>query len=437
MKALPPDAAAPGTARATTAINRRKLLTLTGAAIAGLALPGCSPAKADSITTIRLQQGKPEVVDYFNTLIRDFEAKNPDIRVVQDFNGGNWVPGLIRDNPADVLTNAYSVTTADFTKKGIFADLSDLPAAANADPKALELINSFGRYKDTELSALPFSLAAAGVIYNKDLFTKHAVAVPATWSEFVAACQTFAAAGLTPVYGTFKDSWTLGQPYGYVTGGTVDLADFFSRMPSTAQDLKTGQDVSFAMDFKPATEKFLQILGFTQKDAGSRGYTDGNAAFAKGDSAMYMQGPWALSELTTINPALSLGTFALPCSEDPAQTQAQATLDMTISIARSTPRMEAAKRFVSYLMEPSVVNAYNKKFSAFSPLKGAEPTTNPQIAGLQPLISDGKYYLNMTNYFPPAITYNNYFQTLALNRNTDAFLTTLDDAWHRVASRNA
>lgn len=410
---------------------------MAGVGIAALALPACSPAKADSITTIHLQQGKPEVVDYFNGLIKDFEAKNPDIRVVQDFNGGNWVPGLIRDNPADVVTNAYSVTTADFTKKGIFADLSDLPAAANADPKALELINSFGRYKGSELSALPFSLAAAGVIYNKDLFAKHSVNVPTTWSEFLAACKTFTAAGLTPAYGTFKDSWTLGQPFGYVAGGTVDLADFFSRMPMTAQDLKNSQDVSFSTDFKPAADKFLEILGFTQKDAGSRGYTDGNAAFAKGESAMYMQGPWALSELTTINPALNVGTFALPASEDPAQTQAQVTLDMTFSIARSTPRMDAAKRFVSYLMDPSVVNAYNKKFSAFSPLKGAEKTTNPQIAGLAPLIAEGKYYLNVTNYFPPAITYNNYFQTLALNRNADAFLTTLDDAWHRVAARNA
>ncbi|MEO6529309.1 MAG: ABC transporter substrate-binding protein, partial [Specibacter sp.] len=94
---------------------------MAGAAAAALALPACSNAKAGSITTIRLQQGKPEVVDYFNGLIKDFEAKNPDIRVVQDFNGGNWVPGLIRDNPADVVTNAYSVTTADFAKKGIFA----------------------------------------------------------------------------------------------------------------------------------------------------------------------------------------------------------------------------------------------------------------------------------------------------------------------------
>ncbi|MDJ0318267.1 ABC transporter substrate-binding protein [Arthrobacter antibioticus] len=418
-----------------SAFTRRKLLSLATVAGAALALPACSGT--DGITTIRLQQNKPEVVEYFNTLIKDFESKNTDIRVIQDFNAGNWVPGLIRNNPADVVTNSYSVTVADFTSKGIFADLSDLPAATMADPKALELIKSFGQYQGSELSALPFSLAAAGVIYNKTLFAEHGVEVPATWSEFLTVCKKFKTAGITPIYGTFRDSWTLGQPYGYTAGGTVDLADFFSHMPRTAEELKTSTKLSFSTGFKSATEKFLEILEFTQKDAGSKSYTDGNAAFAKGGAAMYMQGPWALSELTTINPDLKVGTFALPTSEDPADTHAQVTLDMTFSIVRSSPRLAAAKRFVNYLMDPAVVSAYNSKFSAFSPLKQGSQDINPQIAGLQPLISSGKYYLNVTNYFPPAITLNNYFQTLALNGNDDAFLTTLDDAWHRVATRNA
>ena len=417
-------------------LARRRLLQLAGLGAAALALPSCASSNTGT-TTLRLLQNKPEVVGYFNGLIKDFEAKNPDIKVVQDFNGGNWVPGLIRDDPADVVTNAYSVTTADFTKKGIFADLSGLPATRAADPQALQLVNSFGRYRGTELSALPFSLAAAGVIYNKDLFSLHGVEVPTTWSEFVAACETFQRAKVTPIYATFKDSWTLGQPFGYATGGSIDLAGFFAQMPKTDDDVKAGSAVTFSKDFKVATKKMLTVLSYTQKDAGSRGYTDGNATFAKGGAAMYFQGPWALSELTTINPKVNVGTFAMPLTDDPGDTMAQVTLDMTLSIARSSPHKEAARRFVNFLMEPEVVTAYNNKFSAFSPLKGAAASTNPQIAQLAPLIAQGRYYLNVTNYFPPAITLNNYLQTLSLNKNGDAFLTTLDDAWQRVAVRNA
>ena len=33
---------------------------------------------------------------------------------------------------------------------------------------------------------------------------------------------------------------------------------------------------------------------YTNQDAASRGYGDGNLAFSKGEGAMYFQGPWAL-----------------------------------------------------------------------------------------------------------------------------------------------
>lgn len=422
-------------------LSRRSLLKAAGAAgtAAFLPLSGCASPdnRGDGVTTLRFLQNKPEVVGYFNNLIRDFESSNPDIRVVQDFNAGNWVPGLIRGNPADVVTNAYSVTVADFALKGVFADLSDLPAAASVDAKAQELINSFGQYGSGEISALPFSLAAAGVIYNKDLFAAHGVEVPTRWSELIAACRTFQAAGVTPIYGTFKDSWTLGQPFGYVAGGAADLAEFFGQMPRDAKAVEAGSPVSFRKDFRHVPEKLLELLGFTQPDAASRSYPDGNVAFAKGGAAMYMQGPWALSELITANPDINVGTFALPVTENASDTQAQVTLDMTFSITRSSPRIEAAKRFVSYLMQPEVVNAYNAQHAAFSPLAGSASAANQQIAGLQPLIAEGRYYLNVTNYFPPAITYNNYFQSLALNKNPESFLSTLDESWQRVALRNA
>ncbi len=46
------------------------------------------------------------------------------------------------------------------------------------------------------------------MIYNKDIFAQYGVAVPTTWDEFLQACETFKANGVTPIYGTFKDGWT-------------------------------------------------------------------------------------------------------------------------------------------------------------------------------------------------------------------------------------
>ena len=423
-------------------LNRRSLLRLAGLAGAAALVPltGCASdaSQQGGVTTLRFMQNKPEVVDYFNQVIKDFEALNPDIRVIQDFNEGNFVPGLVRNDPPDVVTRGFAQATGDFVRKGIFADLSDLPEASTVDPKIQELINSWGQYNGDETNALPFSLAAAGVIYNRDIFDANGVAVPATWDEFVAACETFKAAGITPIYGTFKDPWTLNQGmFDYVSGGSLDIADFFSRINAKGSDISAGAAESFTTNFRPALPQMLQLVSYSQNGASSKNYADGNAAFAKGQAAMYLQGPWALSQLVSANKDIRVGTFPLPVTNNAAETKARVNVDMALSITRNTPNMAASRRFVGYLLEPSVVNTYNEKNAAFSPLKDAPPVTNPQISGLDESVRTARYYQGAGTYFPPSVPLHNYIQSFVYSKNGDQFLAALDDEWRRVAERTA
>lgn len=422
--------------------SRRSLLRATGLASAAALIPltgcGANASQKNGVTTLRFMQNKPEVVDYFNQVIKDFEALNPDIRVVQDFNEGNFVPGLVRNDPPDVVTRGFAQATADFVRKGIFADLSALPAAATIDPKIQELISSWGQYNGNETSALPFSLAAAGVIYNRDIFEAHGVSVPTTWDGFVAACETFKAAGTVPVYGTYKDPWTLAQGmFDYVAGGSLDVAEFFAKLTAAGADVSTAARESFTNNFGPALPKMLQLASYAQNGAESKNYADGNAAFAKGQAAMYLQGPWALSQLVAASPEIRLGTFPLPVTNNPEETKARVNVDMALSITRNTPNMAAAQRFVSYLLEPAVVNAYNEKNAAFSPLKDAPAVTNPEISGLNGSVKEARYYQGAVTYFPPSVPVNNYIQSFVYSKNGDQFLSALDDEWRRVAERTA
>ena len=426
----------------TAPVSRRALLKAVGlgGAAAMLPLTGCgaSPSAQNGVTTLRFMQNKPEVVAYFNQVIKDFEALNPDIRVIQDFNEGNFVPGLVRNDPPDVVTRGFAQATADFVRKGVFADLSGMPVAATINPEMQRLISSWGQYNGNEISALPFSLAAAGVIYNRDIFEAKGVAVPTTWDEFVAACETFKAAGITPIYGTFKDNWTLGQGmFDYVAGGSLDVATFFSKLTAKGAAISLASPESFANNFGPALPKMLQLASFSQKGATSKNYADGNAAFAKGEAAMYLQGPWALSQLVAANKNVRLGSFPLPVTNNPADTKARVNVDMALSITRNTPNMAAAQRFVNYLLEPSVVNTYNEKNAAYSPLKDAPAVGNPQISGLNASVKEGRYYQGATTYFPPSVPLYNYVQSFVYTKNGEQFLAALDDEWRRVAERTA
>ena len=419
--------------------GRRSLIAIAtlGLLAAGGSLVGCSSASGDGVTTLKFMQNKREVVQYFDGVIAGFEAQNPDIRVVQDFNEGNFVPSLIRDDPPDVVTRGANSTTADFTERGIFADLSAMPVAATVDPNIQQLVNDWGQYNG-QTSALPFSLTAAGVIYNKDIFAQYGVAVPTTWDEFVQACETFKANGITPIYGTFKDGWTVNQgAFDYAAGGLIDVQQFYDELNAEGSSVGPDSPVSFAKTLPPVTTAMQQLMSYTQPDAGSRSYADGNAAFAAGEAAMYLQGPWALSELVKANPAVNVGTFALPMTNNPDDTKARVNVDMALSIVNGTKHLDAAQKFVNYLMQPDVINKYNAENAAFSTLADAPPQQNPQLAGLAPLIEAGKFYQGITTYLPASITKDNYVQAFAIDRDAAAFLSTLDADWQRVAERTA
>ena len=71
--------------------------------------------------------------------------------------------------------------------------------------------------------------------------------MPSTWDEFVQACETFTANGVTPIYGTFKDGWTINQgAFDYAAGGLIDVQQFYDRLNAEGTTVGPDSPVSFA-----------------------------------------------------------------------------------------------------------------------------------------------------------------------------------------------
>lgn len=402
---------------------------------------GCSAigvgGSADTVT-IRFLQNKPEVIGYFNQVIAQFEAENPGIRVVQDNNEDGFVPSLVRNSPPDVVTRGWAYTSGDLARRGVFEDLSGLAEAARINPDIQSLVAEWGLSEPGTIPALPYSLTAAGVIYNEALFEEHGVSVPTTWDEFVTACEIFRAAGVTPIYGTFRESWTVAQGvFDYVAGGLVDVERFYSALYTEGGDFGPHSPVTFSNTFADTLEKMDYVLSASQPNAPARNYVEGNAAFARGEAAMYLQGPWALSELANANPDLRVGTFPLPATNDPADTKVRVNVDLALAIPLGAKHPEEATKFIEFLFREDVISAYNDDNSAFSTLHGAGTPEDARIAGLAPYIDEGRFYQGPSQYLPPAVPVEGNLQVYVLNRNGEALLRNLDDDYRRVAARNA
>jgi raffinose/stachyose/melibiose transport system substrate-binding protein len=418
-------------------MSRRSLLAAAGAALGAIGLSGCGgSASARGRTALRFYEQKQEVFGYFDNLLKQFERRHPGISVSHD-ETVVIAPQFVRDAPADVGCFNDNLELARYVERGVLSDLSARPAARRIVPSIAELNKAYAVYPG-RLSVLPYSLAAAGVIYNKKIFAQQRLPVPTTWSEFVAVCEELRKAEITPIYATFRDNWTLWQGlFDYSAGSLVDTTSFFAKLNEQGTDVGPDSPVSFQKDFAVPMERARTITKYFNPDAAARGYSDGNLAFGKGRAAMYLQGPWALTQIALVDPHLEIGTFPLPVTERPQDRKARVDIDLGLWIPTGTKHRAEAELLLDFLMEPEIINAYNRDNLAYGVTVDAPPATDPRLAGLQPYVDRAAFYLGAGTFIPTTIPLGNYLQSAAATGDFPGMLRQLDSDWRRLAIRSS
>lgn len=409
------------------------LAPLLGVLMLGTGLSACS--SADAPETVRFHLSKPEAIPYFRELIKEYNAANDDVEIVLD-SSSNLQAGFLRGNPPDLGLLNYNMEMARFMERGALSDLSDMPEAGRILPEVQDLVTQYASYPG-RTSVLPYSVMAASVIYNKQIFKEQGIEVPTTSAELTAACEKLKAAGITPFYGTFKDPWTAAQGwFDYTVGGEVDVADFYKAMNELGTEVGPDSPASFQKDFKEPVSRMKQLIdNYTNADAASKGYGDGNLAFAKGESAMYLQGPWAFGEIAKTAPSLELGTFPLPMTENPEDLEVRVNIDLAAWIPEASKHKDAARKFLSYLFRQDVMDKYNAAQLGYGTTTDAAPATDPRITGMRDYFEAGDFYQGPSKAIPLTIPTENYIQGIALGGDATQALSTLDADWARLALR--
>lgn len=406
-----------------------------GLALVGAALTSC--AAGGGAETIRFTFSKREAIPFMTDLVAEYNASQSDVKVEIDTSGVDVVSAsFVRGNPPDIMLANYNYEIARFVQRCALTDLSGTDAAATIRDDLQPLMDQYGSCEG-RTSALPYSVMAASVIYNKEIFDAQGLDVPQTWDELIAVCDQLKAAGIDPFYGTFKDDWTVGQGwYDYTAGGSVDVIDFFDALAEEGETVGPDSPVSFQKDFAEPMVRMMQLANeYTNADAASRGYGDGNLAFAKGEAAMYLQGPWAFSEIAKTSPDLQLGTFPLPMTDDPADLEVRVNMDLAAMIPEESHHQEAARDFLEFLYEPQNIEEYNASQLGFTPTTDAPAPDDPRIEGMIEYYDAGQIYQGPSVLVPRTLPIFNYAQAMVLGASTDSILRTMDADWARIAFR--
>jgi raffinose/stachyose/melibiose transport system substrate-binding protein len=382
----------------------------------------------DSRTVLTFFQFKPEAQSYFVDLARQFEAANPDIRVVVTTPADPETAlrtRLVKNDVPDVMSLNANGTFGEFASASIFRDFSDDPVLSGVEPQYIDVIGDLGRAGEGEVNGVPFAANASGLLYNQELFEQYGVAVPTTFDELIAAAQTFQAAGITPFYGMLADNWTPQSPLASLSV-QLQPPDFF-------EDRFAGR-TTFVEGWQTTAEALDELFQYTQPDPLSKGYEDGTAAFARGESAMLLLGSYAIPQIRANDPAFTVGSMALPATDDATKTVLVSGVDVVFTASRNGAHPEESQRLIDFLMQPDVVAAYCDAQVAIPTLTG-QTNDDPALAGIQDYITDGRIVGFTDHQFIPAIPLGPLLQEFLIDGDTEAFLENLDSAWDKVAKR--
>lgn len=325
--------------------------------------PGATDAPALSGSLRVLIHQNPPFVEYMEAFNDAFTAKYPgvtvDMAVVNANDLGTSTQTRLTANDVDVI-DIFSFSNAvqpymsnvnppgwqSLIDAGLLMDLTDQPFVQNYDAAAIADAGTYnGKVYEINLGRVGFS----GIYYNKDLFAANNVAVPTTWSELVAACQTFTAAGTPCMTAGGKDGWPI------FVGAYGLLGAAYPDQEALVEGLWTGTIKYTDPEFVELLAK-AQIYGRDMMESGASGLA-GDAApgrFASGAVAMFPGGTWYGPAIEAAEPAFEWGYIPFPGSDNAEDNKYMfGKYDQGWAIAEKSPNKEAALAYLAEFSEPA------------------------------------------------------------------------------------
>ena len=299
-----------------------------------------------------------------------------------------------------------------------FDGLDDIKEAYLETDKEMEYVPMDGVY------AMPYMANASGVLYNKDMFEEHGWTIPTTWDEFTALCERIEAEGIQPLYFGFKDSWTCLAPWNAIV---ADLA------PSDVCSEVNKGNTTFTDNYREVAEKEKALLAYAQDNSAAYGYNDACTAFAKGESAMFVIGSYAVPQIKSVNPDMNIDSFVFPASNNAEENVLNSGNDLQFSIMKNCEHKEEAYEVLRFFMEDENVQSYIDDQSAV-PCKKGDFELPSMLDGMKEYINEGKLADYQDHHYPSEMSVDAMIQTYLLDDSenaTDKFLKKFDTEWVR------
>jgi len=351
--------------------------------VTGIGLVGCSK-KADTTSSATTSDYSNEKVSieywqYFyqskvtliDKVIKDFEAKNPNITVTtKNFPYDSYQQKLtaaVSANQSPDIVNLYYGWIPKYVQSGVLQVLpsSAFPTATieKEYPSFIKTNKINGKYY-----SIPTAVRTMGIFWNKDIFKENGLdpdTAPKTLDDVLAdaqKCTKRSADGKLLVEGiTFQPT---GQLHAWLR---PILFTEFGQQPISADNKKILWNAS-AKGYAAFT--WLTNLATKYKVGEENFFTDDPTAFENGKAAITIDGSYRLSDIKAKAPNLNYGVAACP-SYNGVQTSFATFWTNGITKDVKGAKLAASVKFLQYLTSNEVMKEWAQNIGEV-PAKTAE-----------------------------------------------------------------
>ncbi len=405
----------------------RVMSVVMGIVMGMASLTGCAQSTSDDKVEVELVSYKPEAVEAFEEIAERFNATHEDVYLKIDSPNEAMTilkTRFIREDYPDIVGIGGDINYSNFLDADLFMDISELEEVRTVKQsyldmdKELEFVPKEGTY------ALPYVANAAGILYNRDMFEEHGWQIPETWNEFIALCEEIKASGIQPLYLGYKDTWTCLAPWNALAVGLSDS--------DTCNQVNMG-NTTFAEEYRESAEKMKVLLDYAEPNPYAYGYNDACTAFARGQSAMYPIGSYAIPQIKSVNPTMNIDSFTFPANEAEEDNVLNSGIDLQFCVMKNCENKEAVYEVLRFLYEDETIQIYLDNQGGVA-CKEGDFEIPAELDGMSTYIENDRMADYQDHHYPSEMSVDAMMQTFLLDNSEDAvdiFLKRFDTDWER------
>ena len=405
----------------------RNISLMLAAVLGTVNFGGCGEEASSDRAEVERVCYKPEAVKAFEKIEARFNETHDDIHLtISSPNEAMTIlkTRFIREDYPDIIGIGGDSNYSNFLDADLFLDISELEELEQVKKSYLQMDKELEFVPQEGAYALPYAANAAGVLYNKEMFQKYGWEIPETWEEFMTLCNEIQSCGIQPLYFGFKDTWTCLAPWNALAVGLAD-SDICSQV--------NREETTFKEAYHETAEKIKALLPYAEDNPYAYSYNDACTAFARGESAMYPIGSYAIPQIKSVNPDMKIDSFVFPANDSEKENVLNSGIDLQFCVMKNTEQKEAVYEVLRFLYEDEVIQIYLEDQGGIA-CKEGDFSIPSELTGMREYIRNDRMADFQDHHYPSEMSVDAMIQTYLLDESdnsADKFLKRFDTEWKR------